>query len=157
MNLRKIKIAVIIFFAVGIPLLNTTRFVLDLWGKKSHYNSFIEKPFDFLLIDQYKFFSPNIADGYILLITSLADGKIIPMRVNNREFINRLHGVYHTIDLQRGTAGALMHSMAVYVFSNYPHTRAIDLKLLEYKLPKISEYADDKIRYALVYENTYKY
>ena len=157
MNLRKIKIPVIIALAVSIPLLNGTRFVLDRLYKESHYDSFIEKPFDFLLIDQYKFFSPNIADGYIMLITSLPEGKIIPMRVNNSEFINRLHGVYYTIDSQRETADALMHSVAVYVLNNNPGTRAIDLKLLEYKLPKISEYEDDKISYELVYGNTYKY
>ena len=155
--LLRIKILAILFLAIGIPMLNATRFLLDLAHKKSHFNSFIEKPFDLMLFDQYKFFSPNIADGYILLVTSLPDGKIIPIRVNNREFINRLHGVYHTIDMQRETAGALMHSLAVYVLSNDPGTHAVDLKLLEYKLPKITDYADDKIGYQLVYENTYSY
>lgn len=157
MNLRKIKIAIIVFLAIGIPTLNVTRFLLDRFYKNSHYDTFVEKPFDFLLIDQYKFFSPNIANGYIMLITTLPDETIIPMKVNNSEFINRLHGVYHTVDLQRETAEALMHSMAVYVLSNNPGTRAIDMKLLEYKLPKISEYANDKISYGLIFENTYSY
>ncbi len=157
MNLLKIKILVIIFLVIGIPLLNGTKFFLNFTHTKSRAVSFIEKPFDFLLIDEYRFFSPNIADGYILLITSLPDGKIIPMRVSSSEFINRLHGLYHTIDMQRETAGALMHSLAVYVLCNYPNTRAINMKLLEYKLPKLSDYADDKIGYQLVYENTYKY
>jgi hypothetical protein len=147
----------ILFFAIGIPLLNTTSFLLDRAGKKSRLNSLIEKPFNFLLFDQYKFFSPNISDGYILLATTLPDEKILPIKANTGEFVNRLHGVYHAIDMQRETAGALMHSLAVYVLSNYPGTHAIDLKLLEYKLPKLSEYEDDKIGYQLVYENTYSY
>jgi hypothetical protein len=157
MNLLKIKILAIIFLAIGIPLLNGSKFLLNLTHPKSHSGSFIEKPFEFLLIDEYRFFSPNIADGYILLITSLPDGKIIPISVSSSEFINRLHSVYHTIDMQRETAGALMHSLAVYVLCSYPNIRAINMKLLEYKLPKISDYADDKIGYELVYENTYKY
>jgi len=153
----RIKIMAILIFAIGIPLLNTFGFLLDRTRKKSRIESYLEKPFNFLLFDQYKFFSPNISDGYILLITSLPDGKVIPVKVNTQDFINRLHGVYHTIDIQRGSAGALMHSLAVYVLSNYPDTRAIDLKLLQYKLPKLSEYEEDKIGYQLVYENTYSY
>lgn len=148
---------VVTVLIIGIPLLNATRFVLDRLHQKSSGNSFIEKPFDFLLIDQYKFFSPNIADGYILLIETIPEGKIIPMRVNNRELINRLQNVYHRAATQNGTAAALMHSLAVYILTNYPDTRAIDLKLLRYKLPKISEYASDKISYELIFENTYNY
>jgi hypothetical protein len=94
-----------------------------------------------LLLNEYRFFSPSIADGYMVLLVDKTDPqyKVLPLRFASREMVNRIVNVYNDFYGNQEIRNLYAQSLTAHFANEYADSREINFLFFVYKLPGLGK------------------
>jgi hypothetical protein len=134
----------LLYFLIGfIVFLNIFSF-----ANKKVFNKKLQPPFinaigRWTMLSEYAFYSPNIANSYVMLLTTKDTSgslNLIPTAVSSFEMQQKIFNLYHFIRQDTTLRDVLAHSVATYYMNVNPEIDNIQLSFFDYHLPKLSRY-----------------
>jgi hypothetical protein len=111
----------------------------------SFKNAAAESVHDFssgiLLLNEYRFFSPSIADGYMVILVDKTDPelRVLPLRFASREMVNRIVNVYNDFYGNLEIRNLYAQSLTAHFANEYGDSREINFLFFVYKLPGLGK------------------